>query len=224
MLLELLTITGLTVPPEETCPTLPFEKSDLAEIHGLVDDFIGEESADSMFEEIIEHKCAELKTFPSDRASVSLVEQIIFEGYAPDSNPSSETIERDILVCRINRTYTDNVLVTLDKRCARDEQVYIKYPGIDGDVRISFGGFPIYEARRFLKYLSSMTGKTVRVETVDPDFFKRIYEIVGTKNDEAQVIRARYKSTCGVHSVTAFRQGSEGADYRLEFAPKSGCR
>ena len=222
MLLELLTITGLTVPPEETCRTIPFEKTDSAEIHELVDNFIGEESADSVFEEIIEHKCAELKTFPSDRASVSLVEHTTFEGYAPDSNPSSDTVERDILVCKIVRTYTENRLITLDKRCGRDEQVYIRYPGIDGEVRVNFG-FPIEEARRFLKYLSSMIGETVRGEKINPDFFERIYEVVGTRNEEAQVIRARYKSASGVLSVTAFRQGSEGADFRLEFAPKPGC-
>jgi len=222
MLFELFAIISLTIPPEETCPAIPYENSDSVELLELVENFIGSEAADSVFEKIVEHKCAELKTFPGNKASVSLIEQTTFEGYAPDSDPSPDTVNRDVLVCKIVRTYTENELVTLDKRCGRDEQVFIKYPGIDREIRVNFG-FPVDEARRFLKYLFDLQGETVRGETIDSDVFKGIFEIVGTKNDEAQAIRARYKSTCGVHSVTAFRQGGKSADFRIEFGPKSGC-
>ena len=222
MLIEMFAIVGLTIPSEESCPAIPFENSDSIALVELVEEFIGNEVADSVFEEIIEHKCAELVTFPSDKASVSLVERTTFEGYAPDSNPSPDTVNRDVLVCKIVRTYTENELVTLEKRCGRGDHVYIRYSGIEAEIRLNFG-FPEEEARRFLNYLFGLRGKTVRGETINSDDFKGIYEIVGTKNDEPQMIRARYKTTCGIRSVTAYRQGGEGTDFRIEFAPKSGC-
>jgi len=222
MLIELLAIIGLTIPAEDACPAIPFENADSVELLELVSEFIGAETTDSVFEKIIEHKCAELKTFPVDRASVSLIEQTSFEGYAPDSDPSPDIVKRDVLVCTIHRTYTEDVLVSLQKRCGQSEHVFIKHPGIKAEIRVDFG-FPIDEAHRFLEFLYSMTGKTVRGETIDSDVFVGIFEIVGTINDQAQVIRARYKTSCGVSSVTAFRLGGEGADFRIEFAPKSGC-
>ena len=222
MLIELLAIVGLTVPAEDTCPAIPLENADSVELLELVSEFIGAESVDSAFEKTIKHKCAELKTFPVDKASVNLVEQTTFEGYAQDSDPSPDIVKRDVLVCRVYRTYTEDVLVTIEKRCGQSEHVFIKHPGIEAEIRIDFG-FPIDEAHRFLEYLHSMTGETVRGETIGSDVFTGIFEIVGTANDEAQVVRARYKNRCGISSVTAFRLGGEGADFRIELAPKSGC-
>ena len=222
MILELIIATGLTILPETSCPAIPYTESDSTEIFEMMSGFIGDEPIDAVFEKVIEHKCANLKPNPVDFESVWLKELTTFEGYSANTIPSPDTVERDVLVCKIMRIYIDDELKALEKRCDWNHETRIKYPGIEGEIKIVFG-VSADEARRFLDYLSRMSGETFGGETISPDVFEGVFQIYGDKDEDGLKITARYRNSCGVRTLSAIRNGGDDADYRFAIAPKSGC-
>ena len=222
MILELIASAGLTVLSESSCPAIPHTESDAKEISELVIGFLGDKSINEFFEKVIEHKCAQLEPNPLNRETVRLIEHTTFEGYSPNTISSPDIIERDVLICKILRIHVDNELKAIEKRCDWADESLIRYPGIVGEIKLLFG-VSADEARRFLDYLSNLTGESVRGERISPDVFQGVFELYGSQTEDEQIVRARYKNSCGVKTLSAIRQVGADADYRIMKGPKAGC-
>lgn len=223
MILELLLTVALTVESEESCASVPYTKDDAAEISTLIEEFGDGVSYEDVFERVIEHKCKKQRTFADNRGIPSEVETTTFEGYTADTVPGPDTIERDVLICNVMRIYTDSKLRMLEKRCDWHKEVFMQFPGIEGDIRLIFG-LSVDDARMFLTYLSSMSGKSVRGQVIPEEAFRTVFQVHGISRNDIQTVEARYLSSCGrARTISATRQVGTDSEYRITSFARSGC-